>query len=105
MGNSENILQNTIDNVSNFPKIDNDILSNHLKTIYLNLESHKGVWTTLITSVVYKINYPEQDIRKHKIEFSGGYSGRSYDTKFITPVLKKKWITFDGIKWVVNKKY
>ncbi len=89
MGNSENILQTTINNVSNFPSIDNDILSNHLKTIYLHLESHKGVWTTLITSVVYKINYPEQDIRKHKIEFNGGYSGRSYDTKFITPVLKK----------------
>ena len=89
MDNSENILQTTIESVLDFPDIENHKLSSHLKTIYENLESHKGVWTTLITSAVYKINHPEQDIRKHKIEFEGGYSGRSYDTKFITPVLKK----------------
>ena len=89
MDNPENILQTTIENVQDFPAIENDKLTNHLKIIHENIERHKGVWTTLITSVVYKISNPEQDIRKHKIEFEDGYSGRSYDTKFITPVLKK----------------
>ena len=36
-----------------------------------------------------KIHDPNQDIRNHKVELKNGFSGRTYDTKFITPILKK----------------
>ena len=51
--------------------------------------SQKGIFTVLVTLFIYKIKYPEQDIRKHQKQIDGGFSGRSYDTKYITPTLKK----------------
>jgi len=42
-----------------------------------------------ITLGVYKILNPTQDIRYFKIELEGGFSGRSFDTKHITPLLKE----------------
>jgi DNA (cytosine-5)-methyltransferase 1 len=51
-------------------------------------ESAKGVLTVVITSVVYKIFHPDQDIRKHQTSIEGGYSGRTFDSKYITPFLK-----------------
>jgi DNA (cytosine-5)-methyltransferase 1 len=61
----------------------------YLNTILQYSESAKGVLTVFITSVVYKILNPDQDIRKHQDGISGGYSGRTFDTKYITPFLKK----------------
>lgn len=59
-------------------------------------ETHKGVFTVLITLLFYKFKHKEQDIRLHKLELidkqnpkSKGFSGRSFDTKYITPTLKK----------------
>ncbi len=51
--------------------------------------SQKGIFTVLVTLFVYKIENPQQDIRFHRTEFENGFSGRSYDTKYITPTLKK----------------
>lgn len=59
-----------------------------LDTIIEHSESAKGVLTVFITSVVYKILHPEQDIRKHQDSIEGGYSGRTFDSKNITPFLK-----------------
>ena len=61
---------------------------------YLNLiathsEDSKGVSTVIITSLVHKIFDPKQDIRKHQHNMPGGYSGRTVDTKHITPFLQK----------------
>ncbi len=52
-------------------------------------ESAKGVLTVFITSIVYKILNPEQDIRNHQDGIINGYSGRTFDSKNITPFLKK----------------
>ncbi len=60
-----------------------------LDTIVSESERNKGVYTVVMTSVVYKIIHPEQDIRKHQSSIPGGYSGRSFDSKHITPFLKK----------------
>ncbi|GAA9170570.1 hypothetical protein HpHA188_04940 [Helicobacter pylori] len=60
------------------------------QTIVEKEETFKGVYTVLITSLVYKSNYPSQDIRFHQANMDSGYSGRSFDTKFITPFLKQK---------------
>lgn len=60
-----------------------------LDTILQYSESAKGVITVFITSIVYKILNPEQDIRNHQDGIPNGYSGRSFDNKNITPFLKK----------------
>jgi len=65
-----------------------DILD-HTETICKNISRSKGVYTVLLTLGIYKILHPEQDIRYFKIEFSNGFSGRSFDTQYITPTLKE----------------
>lgn len=49
----------------------------------------KGVYTVLVTLLHYKYIHPEQDIRYFQSHYENGFSARSYDTKFITPTLKK----------------
>jgi DNA (cytosine-5)-methyltransferase 1 len=66
----------------------NDDISKHLQEILNRSESAKAVLTVIITSLVYKIQYPEQDIRNHQTSIENGYSGRTFDTKYITPFLK-----------------
>jgi DNA (cytosine-5)-methyltransferase 1 len=66
----------------------NDHISKHLQEILNRSESAKAVLTVIITSLVYKIQNPEQDIRNHQISIENGYSGRTFDTKYITPFLK-----------------
>jgi len=51
-------------------------------------EQAKAVLTVLITSLVYKSLNPEQDIRNHQASIKGGYSGRTFDAKYITPFMK-----------------
>ncbi|MCY4088646.1 MAG: hypothetical protein OXF49_00745 [Candidatus Saccharibacteria bacterium] len=64
-----------------------------LNTVADKSEYFKGVCTVLITSFTHKIVDPKQDIRQHQSSLLGGYSGRSIDTKFITPFLKEKQLT------------
>lgn len=61
-----------------------------VKTIVDKEETFKGVFTVLLTSLVYKCLHPEQDIRRHQKNMENGYSGRSFDTKYITPFMKQK---------------
>ena len=74
---------------------DNEIKSDLDKTIVNYLlemlrrsEAAKGVITVILTSAVYKYLNPDQDIRNHQTSIPNGYSGRTFDTKFITPFLK-----------------
>jgi DNA (cytosine-5)-methyltransferase 1 len=71
-------------------KLDIDIKDN-LILITDKSESFKAVISVLITSLTKKILNPKQDIRLHKVELNGGYSGRTFDTKYITPFLKEKF--------------
>lgn len=58
--------------------------------IIADKSSHqKAVFTVLITLSIYKIKHPKQDIRIHQTQLKNGFSGRSIDTKYITPTLKK----------------
>lgn len=59
-----------------------------VNTIGEKLSSQKGVFTVLVTLVTHKILTPKQDIRYHQSSLKNGFSGRSIDTKFITPTLK-----------------
>lgn len=53
-------------------------------------EASKGVLTVVLTSLVYKLLCPKQDIRKHQSSIFEGYSGRTFDSQYITPYLKSK---------------
>lgn len=73
-------------------KIDDEKLKKSLDYILNKSESAKGVLTVVITSLVYKIENPLQDIRLHQANMENGYSGRSFDTGYITPFLKTQKI-------------
>lgn len=53
------------------------------------IESNKSIVSALITSLVKKTIDTEQDIRLHRVDFDGGYSARSLDTKYISPFFKR----------------
>tara|TARA_Y100000741_G_scaffold252486_1_gene194248 strand:+ start:1246 stop:2289 length:1044 start_codon:yes stop_codon:yes gene_type:complete len=63
------------------------------ESISNNIENQKGVFTVLITLGVQKIYNPNQDIRYHQDNMKDGFSGRSIDTKYITPTLKELQLT------------
>lgn len=72
-------------------KIKSDLpktITKHLDVILSKSESSKGVLTVILTSLVYKTLNPTQDIRNHQSSIVNGYSGRTFDTKHITPFLK-----------------
>ena len=64
-----------------------------LNIIGKEIPSKKGVYTVLITLGIHKILFPEQDVRLHQKNMEGGFSGRSIDTKQITPTLKELKLT------------
>ena len=58
-------------------------------TITKSAETQKAVLAALLTSLVKKAEAPAQDVRLHKVEMLNGYSGRSYDTNYVTPFLRQ----------------
>ena len=76
--------------LSNLPE---SYVSN-LRTIINNAETLKAVLGVTLTSIVYKILNPDQDIRYHQENMKNGYSGRTFDTKYTTPFLKERFRHF-----------
>ncbi len=64
--------------------------SEWIEAVAVKAESQKGVLAATLTSLVKKIVSPEQDVRLHKVEMLGGYSGRSFDTQHVTSFLHEK---------------
>lgn len=60
-----------------------------LRKIVANSEKCRGVLTVLVTLLTYKALHPGQDIRYHQSNLPGGFSGRGFDTRFITPFMKE----------------
>lgn len=60
--------------------------------------------TVLLTSLVKKSVDPEQDIRMHRAELPGGYSGRGLDSKIVTPFLAKNGFPYmkSGSGWLTR---
>jgi DNA (cytosine-5)-methyltransferase 1 len=65
-----------------------------LRIIAKNAEILKGVVGVTLTSIAYKVLNPSQDIRYHQDHMQNGYSGRTFDTKYVTPFLKEKFRHF-----------
>ncbi|MGZ9755620.1 DNA (cytosine-5-)-methyltransferase [Mycoplasma sp. 246B] len=87
-------LENIYKESLTFTSVDKTNLNNkqkhNIQIIVDHEEGYKGVFTVLVTSLVYKILHPHQDIRLHQANMKNGYSGRSFDAKYITPFLKQK---------------
>ena len=76
-----------------------------VETIVEKAESQKAVLTVLITSLTKKIETPTQDVRYHKTELPNGYSGRSFDTSYVTPFIAEKFQRFamkSGSGWLTR---
>lgn len=65
-----------------------------VETIVEKSESQKAVLAVLITSITKKIETSTQDVRCHKTELPNGYSGRGFDTRYITPFIHEKFQRF-----------
>lgn len=59
-------------------------------------EAFKAVMTVFITLCTHKIVNPKQDIRYHQAKLPNGFSGRTIDTKYITPFMKT--VSFPAMK-------
>lgn len=86
----EQIIRSVQNNTNlNFNKSISSEIRGYIKQISSECEKKKGVYTVLTTLLYYKYLHPEQDIRLHQTRFANGFSGRSFDTQNITPILKK----------------
>lgn len=65
-------------------------LRKNVDIIVENAENSKGVMTVALTSLIYKNLNPEQDVRRHQAGIQGGYAGRIFDAKNVTPFLRSK---------------
>lgn len=81
--NSYNLALNLIDTTLTDTQI------SYIQAIAENVASQKGVYTVLITLLTHKIIDPNQDIRLHQQNMTNGFSGRTIDTKYITPTLRE----------------
>jgi DNA (cytosine-5)-methyltransferase 1 len=99
-------LSSSINDIRDIPQQEQDDIT----TIAENVYNQKAVYTVLITLLVHKTLFPAQDIRYHQENLKGGFSGRTIDTKFITPTLKELglpsmaesgWLTRSGASQLV----
>ena len=67
----------------------NKELKSYIDVIAKNSTTQKGVYTVLLTLAIHKLIVPSQDIRLHQEKMTNGFSGRTIDTKYITPTLKE----------------
>jgi DNA (cytosine-5)-methyltransferase 1 len=72
---------------ANLKKIPQDILEN-ISLIGTYCSKQKGVYTVLITLLTHKSLFPQQDVRFHQENLPNGFSGRTIDTRYITPTLR-----------------
>lgn len=86
------LYKNAMSVVGSKEAITSDLSQNEKELLDIVLtysEQAKAVLTVITTSITYKALHPEQDIRNHQASIVGGYSGRTFDSKNITPFMKK----------------
>lgn len=76
----------SVSDIKDIPQKQRDYLS----LIGKNCVNQKGLYTVLTTLLYYKYLHPAQDVRRHQKQIKGGFSGRTFDTHYVTPVLKKE---------------
>ena len=71
-------------------------LRGHLQEIVDRTDKQKSVLAVTATLLLKKIMYPGQDIRQHQASMPGGFSGRTLDTKVVTPFLRSHGFPYMG---------
>ena len=66
-----------------------DVIKTNIDTLIGKIDSNKSLLSALVTSLIKKIQNPEQDIRLHRTDFDNGYSARILDTQVTTPFFKQ----------------
>ena len=108
MNKARSILEDAYQQAKSKDNIHSDLSEtqeNWVNTIVEKAESHKAVLAVLTTSLTKKIETPTQDIRYHKKELPNGYSGRSFDTRHVTPFIREKFQRFamkGGSGWLTR---
>lgn len=94
----QNVYNTALDEVAqqDFSTPLSDETNKQISLLVLNSESFKAVMTVLITLCTHKIFKPEQDIRYHQAKLQNGFSGRTIDSKYITPFMKT--VNFPAMK-------
>lgn len=106
----DNNINEILENYFKLATQNNQVIKNKkiiesLEYIYSDevVEKQKAINNVIITSIVYKILNPEQDIRNHRTTLEGGYSARGFDTKYIVPFLQsKELITMKESGWLTR---
>lgn len=60
------------------------------RAIVARAETNKGLIAVLVTLIAHKIFNPQQDVRFHQAQLSGGFAGRGVDSAYVTPFMKEK---------------
>lgn len=83
----EDVFSNSKDikDINNIPKN----IRESIEKVGMYCFEQKGVYTVLTALSYYKYLHPEQDIRYHQKKLPDGFSCRTFDYKYITPVLNK----------------
>jgi DNA (cytosine-5)-methyltransferase 1 len=91
MNHREKLIQSyeSSENIEDIQELINIEEQEFLTEIAQKCFQQTGVYTVLITLLVHKTLYPDQDIRCHQSNMKGGFSGRTIDTQHITPTLKE----------------
>lgn len=66
------------------------VVQEEIEFLSRNIQNNKAVVSVLITCVLEKEINQQVDCRKHQSGITGGFSGRSLDTRCVTPFLKEK---------------
>lgn len=72
-----------------FDIIITDPVKKELHVIVERSENNKGILAVITTLLAHKILDPNQDIRYHQAQLENGFAGRSIDTQYITPWIRK----------------
>jgi DNA (cytosine-5)-methyltransferase 1 len=88
----ENLLAEAIKNLSSKKrKAYSRIIVENIDVLVTGIENNKSLVSAAVTSMLYKIIEPHQDIRLHKKKFTNGYAARTLDTKVTTPFFKQRF--------------
>lgn len=71
-------------------------LIGHLQEIVDRTDKQKSVLAVTTTLLLKKIMDPGQDIRQHQANLPGGFSGRTLDTRVVTPFLRRNGFPYMG---------
>ena len=71
---------------------------------YATSGKQKAALAVVVTLLLKKIQTPKQDIRYHQQKMLGGFSGRTLDTKTVTPFLRKETFPYmkSGSGWLTR---